>query len=110
MASQLTYRNKDKSSKTFKLGQVVLQRVLQLATGPGKSLQPSYTGPYTIVELDPDGSSARIEHLHTSTQVRAHFSNLEHLNYLPNYQKHPDKLRPTISTILTRKILRRQIL
>jgi hypothetical protein len=90
MASQLTYRNKDKSSKTFKLGQVVLQRVLQLATGPGKSLQPSYTGPYTIVELDPDGSSALIEHLHTSTQVRAHFSNLEHLNYLPNYQKHPD--------------------
>jgi hypothetical protein len=91
MSSQLTYRNKDKSAKRFQLGQIVLQRTLQLASGPGKALQPNYTGPYVIVELDSDGSSALIEHIHTNSQVRAHFSNLEHLNYLPNYQKYPDQ-------------------
>ena len=41
----LTYRNQKRTQKSFSTGQVVLQRQLQLATGPGKALQPKYSEP-----------------------------------------------------------------
>ena len=48
----LTYRNQKRQQKTFLPGQIVLQRQLQLATGPGKTLQPKFTGPYVILSID----------------------------------------------------------
>ncbi len=56
----------------------IVQRNLQLATGPGKAMQPKYNGPYVIVSLDEDGSSALLENMHSSKQVRAHFSNISY--------------------------------
>ena len=61
----ITYRNQNLHKKKFREGDVVLQRQLQLATGPGKAMQPSYQGPYVIVEIDDDQSSALIQHCET---------------------------------------------
>jgi hypothetical protein len=88
---KITYRNIHLKSKTFKPGQIVLQRNLQLATGPGKAMQPKYNGPYVIISIDKDQSSALLEHMHSNTQVRAHFSNITLLNYLPSYHKAPGR-------------------
>jgi hypothetical protein len=88
---KITYRNIHLKSKTFKPGQIDLQRNLQLATGPGKAMQPKYNGPYVIISIDKDQSSALLEHMHSNTQVRAHFSNITLLNYLPNYHKAPGR-------------------
>ncbi len=70
---------------------MVLQRQLQSATGPGKAMQPSYQGPYVIVEIDNDQSSALIQHLETKQHIRAHFLNITKLNYYPQHHKFPDK-------------------
>jgi len=91
MKSQLTYRNTRTMKKVFKVGEIVLQRQLQLAVGPGKAMQPRYQGPYVIIEIDKDQSSALIEHLETGQQVHAHFSNITLLNFYPSYNKFPDR-------------------
>jgi hypothetical protein len=91
MKQKITYRNIGVQKKTFMPGQVVVQRNLQLATGPGKAMQPKYNGPYVIVSLDKDGSSALLEHMHSNQQVRAHFSNISLLNYSPEYHRAPQK-------------------
>jgi hypothetical protein len=91
LKSKITYRNIGLKKKVFKPGQVVLQRNLQLATGPGKAMQPKYNGPYVIISIDKDESSALIEHMHTNQQVRAHFSNISLLNYLPQYHRTPGR-------------------
>jgi len=91
MKSKLTYRNQNLTTKTFRPGQLVLQRNLQLATGPGKAMQTKYNGPYIINLIDKDQSSALIEHMHTGQQVRAHFSNITLLNFLPQYHKAPNR-------------------
>ena len=80
----LTFRNKNKVQKSFSPGQVVLQRQLQLASGPGKALQPKYTGPYVINSIDKDASSCLIEHLHTGHETNSHFSNIKLLDYCPS--------------------------
>ena len=89
LKSKITYRNANLKHKIFKPGQVVLQRNLQLATGPGKAMQPKYNGPYVIISIDEDESSALIEHMHNNQQVRAHFSNITLLNYLPQFHRSP---------------------
>jgi hypothetical protein len=91
MKRNLTYRNKGLQKKVFKPGEIVLQRQLQFATGPGKAMQPKYQGPYVVIAIDKDLSSALIEHMHTNVQVRSHFTNMTHLNYCPQYHKYPDR-------------------
>jgi len=89
MQQKITYRNLNLKKKVFKEGQIVLQRNLQLATGPGKAMQPKYNGPYVVVSIDKDESSALLEHVHTGQQTRAHFSNITLLSYLPQYHRSP---------------------
>jgi len=89
--NKITYRNLGLKKKTFKQGQIVLQRNLQLATGPGKAMQPKYNGPYVIISIDKDEASAVLEHMHTNQQVRAHFSNITLFNYLPRYHRYPGR-------------------
>ena len=48
----LTYKNQKRVQKSFSPGQVVLQRQLQLATGPGKALQPKYNPPRSLTSLN----------------------------------------------------------
>jgi hypothetical protein len=103
MKSKLTYRNQNLSAKAFKPGQIVLQRNLQLATGPGKAMQTKYNGPYVVISIDKDQSSALIEHMHTGQQVRAHFSNISTLNFLPQYHKAPNRYDEELLQFLPEK-------
>ena len=103
MKQKLTYRNIGLKKKTFKPGEIVLQRNLQLATGPGKAMQTKYNGPYVIVSIDKDGSSALIEHMHSGQQVRAHFSNISHLNYAPDCHRAPSRYDETLLQYLPEK-------
>jgi hypothetical protein len=91
LQNKITYRNQGLKKKIFKPGQIVLQRNLQLATGPGKAMQPKYNGPYVVISIDKDEASALIEHVHTGQQVRAHFSNISLLNFLPQFHRSPGR-------------------
>jgi hypothetical protein len=74
-----------------------------LATGPGKAMQTKYNGPYVVVSIDKDQSSALIEHMHTGQQVRAHFSNISTLNFLPQYHKAPNRYDEELLQFLPEK-------
>ena len=76
-----SYKNAHRVAKEFKLGQIVAHRQLQLATGSAMGMKPKYTGPYTIIELNPDGCSATIEHLYTGHIMQAHFTNLQVISF-----------------------------
>jgi len=78
-----TYKNQSRISKTFELGQIVAHRQLQLATGPNMSMKPKFDGPYVINSFDEDGVSAKIAHMDTGYQMRAHFTNLMPINFDP---------------------------
>ena len=86
----LTYRNKNRATKTFKIGEVVLHKQLQLATGKNMGMKPKFTGPYVIVGLDKNAASAVIENLTTGRTMKAHFTNLQLFSYHPSFAKLPD--------------------
>ena len=78
-----TYKNVNRVKKVFQLGQIVGHRQLQVATGSAMSMKPRFTGPYTVEEILPDGSSAIIQHMHTGHVMKAHYSNLKLISYHP---------------------------
>ena len=80
----MTYRNLHRSTKSFKVGELVLHKSLQLATGSNMALKPRMLGPYCIIAIEKHGSSALIENMKTKKVSKAHFSNLQLLNYCPN--------------------------
>ena len=84
-----TYRNQSRIEKTFKPGQIVLHRQLQVSTGTGGALKPKFTGPYVIESIDKDESSATIEHLQTRQQIQAHFTNIQLFEYDPATSRLP---------------------
>ena len=93
---QRTFRNKSTVSKKFQLGELVLHRQLQVATSVGNSLTPRFTGPYVIVQLNNDNSTAIVEHTKTNHQVKAHFSNLQKLQFNPHQIRVPSSLGPNL--------------
>ena len=78
-----SYKNALRTSKQFKLGQIVSCKQLQVSTGPASKMQPQQTGPYVINVLLPDGCSALVEHLYTGDIKKEHFSNLQILSFHP---------------------------
>ena len=86
----LTYRNRNRATKTFQIGELVLHKQLQLATGRNMGMKPKFTGPFVIVGLDKHGSSAVIENLTTGRTMKAHFTNLQLFSYHPNFAKLPN--------------------
>ena len=94
-----TYRNQSRRTKKFNKGQLVLHRQLQVSTGAGGSLQPTFTGPYIIEEIRPQDSSATIEHMQTGRQMQAHFTNLQLFEFNPSTARLPGNFRELIDTI-----------
>ena len=76
-----SYKNVNRVLKEFKLGQIVAHRQLQLATGSAMGMKPKHTGPYIVVDINPDGCSATIEHLYTGHIMKAHFTNLQVISF-----------------------------
>jgi len=93
----ITYRNKSRRLKSFETGQLVLHRQLQVSTGTGGSLQPNFTGPYVIEQIEPQNSSAIIKHLHTNQTMHAHFTNLQLLEFDPIQTRVPSRFDDFIS-------------
>jgi hypothetical protein len=73
----LTYKNRNRATKTFQIGEVVFYKQLQCSTGKNSEMKLKFTGPYTIVGLDKNSSSAVIEKLTTGRAMKAHFTNLQ---------------------------------
>ena len=93
-----TYRNQSRRIKEFLKGQIVLHRQLQVSTGTGGSLQPTFTGPYVVEYIEPHKNSAIIEHMHTGRQMHAHFTNMQPFEFDPRLARTPsnlDKLIPS---------------
>ena len=103
MRNTLTYRNKDRKSKIFKPGQLVLHRQLQVSTGQGGAFKPSYTGPYVINHIDRDKSSAEIEHLQSGQCSQGHFTNLQLLQYDPTMTRLPNNFDEITEAFLPEK-------
>jgi hypothetical protein len=61
----------------FQIGEVVLHKQLQVATGTNMGMKPKFTGPYVITALDKHESSATIENLSNGRTMKAHFTNLQ---------------------------------
>jgi hypothetical protein len=83
----LTYQKKIQLTKTFQIGEVVLHKQLQVATGTNMGMKPKFTGPYVITALDKHESSATIENLSNVRTMKAHFTNLQLFSYHPNFSK-----------------------
>jgi hypothetical protein len=66
--------------KTFQIGEVVLHKQLQVATGTNMGMKPKFTA------LDKHESSATIKNL---SNGRTHFTNLQSFSYHPNFSKLP---------------------
>ena len=86
----LTYRNKNRSTKTFQIGEIVLHKQLQLATGPHMAMKPKFNGPYVIIALNKTESSAVIENLSNGRTMKAHFTNLQLFSYHPDFTRLPN--------------------
>ena len=82
-ARNRSYKNQSRVDKKFLLGQLVMHRQLQVATGSGMGTKPKFNGPYVILSFNDDGKSAILEHLHTNVQMRGHFTNMSVLNFHP---------------------------
>ena len=78
-----TYKNINRIIKEFLPGSLVLAKQLQVSTGRGSSFKPTFTGPYTIIHLNNDESTAVIEHMDTKHICKAHFSNLQKFVFQP---------------------------
>jgi len=85
----LTHRNKNRTSKDFRVGEVVLHKSLQLSTGTGGAMKPKMLGPFSIVAIEKNGSSALIENMQTKKVTKAHFTNLQLLNFNPRFNRLP---------------------
>ena len=72
-----TYKNANREIKKFELGSLCLQRQMQVSTGKGSDYKPKFIGPYVILQLNNDESTAMIEHLGTGRVSKAHFTNLQ---------------------------------
>jgi hypothetical protein len=59
-------------------------------------MKPKFIGPYTIVGLDKNGSSAIIEKLTTGRTMKAHFTNLQLFSYHPDFAKLPDNFEEVL--------------
>jgi hypothetical protein len=44
-------------------------------------MKPKHTGPYIIIDINPDGCSATIEHLYNGHIMKAHFTNLQVISF-----------------------------
>ena len=73
----LTYQNKNWSTKTFQIREVVPHKQLQVVTGTNKGMKPKFTSPYVITALDKHESSATIKNMSNGRTRKAHFTNLQ---------------------------------
>ena len=85
-----TYKNQNKNIKRFELGTLVLHKQLQASTGKSSKYKPLFTGPYSIVKLNTDKTTALLEHLHNGSIIKAHFTNMQKLYFNPKTNKLKD--------------------
>ena len=78
-----TYKNQTRTLKTFELGTLVNHKQLQVSTGKGSDYKPKFTGPYVIIKLNKDESTAICEHIRNGSTIKAHFTNLHKFNFTP---------------------------
>jgi len=84
-----TYKNKNRLLKEFKEGDLVLHKQLQASTGIGSKYKPLLTGPYSIIKINDDKCTAMLENLSNKNVIKAHFTNMQLLNF-PNFIKLKD--------------------
>jgi hypothetical protein len=85
-----SYKNKTKILKNFEIGALVLHKQLQASTGIASKYKPLYTGPYTILKINKDNCTAILEHLQTGRIIKAHFTNMQYLYYMPEISRLSD--------------------
>jgi hypothetical protein len=82
-----SYKNQNKTLKNFEIGTLVLHKQLQASTGTGSKFKPLYTGPYTILKINKDRCTAILEHLKSGKLIKAHFTNMQFLYYMPELSR-----------------------
>jgi len=95
-----TFKNAKRALKKFLPGSLVLQRQLQVSTGKGSDYKPKFTGPYIILSLNNDDSSAFVEHIKDGSISKAHFNNLQLLHFTPRRLPFNKKITDNLSILL----------
>ena len=106
----MTYRNRNRSVKTFAVGDVVLKRQTQVSVGPNSAIRPKFTGPYHIDSIRPQQSSADIVHYRTGKTLHCHFTELQKLYHDQQYSRLPDSFDSTMLEMLPDKYSRARYL
>ena len=99
----ITYRNKTRRQKKFEVGQIVIHRQLQVSTGTGGALKTTFTGPYVIEQLDSDGCSATLQHMHTGRLMQAHFTNIQRFEFNPSTARLPSNFDEPLAALIPEK-------
>ena len=99
----MTYRNRNKPSKPFEIGEAVLLRQHQVAVGPNGAVKAKFTGPYYIDSLNPDGCTCMVTHGRTGNTTSQHFSNLQKLYHDPEYSRLPSNFDDSVIQLLPDK-------
>ncbi|MGL6003482.1 reverse transcriptase domain-containing protein [Aeromonas sobria] len=98
-----TYKNQNKILKQFKIGSLVIHKQMQASTGSSSKYKPLFTGPYTILRINSDKCSALLEHLHHGNIIKAHFTNMQILNFDPEINKARDNFDENFLKMLEEK-------
>jgi hypothetical protein len=96
----MTYRNRNRSEKTFAVGDVVLKKQTQVSVGPHSAVRTKFTGPYHIDSIRPQNSSADIVHYQTGRTLHCHFSELQKLYHDQEYARLPESFDSTMLQML----------
>jgi hypothetical protein len=80
----------------FKRGDIVINRITQVAVGPNSATQSKFDGPYVILETYPDRLQALMENMNTKRSVKAHYSNIQRLKFNPQHNRVPENLDDSI--------------
>jgi hypothetical protein len=99
-ARVMTYRNRNKPSKTFAVGDTVLLRQHQVAVGPHGAVRAKFTGPYYIDSLNPDGCTCMVTHGRTGVTTSQHFTSLQKLFQNPEYSRLPSNFDDSVMQLM----------
>ena len=82
-----TFKNKNTKMKEFPVGTLVLHRQLQASTGTSSKYKPMFTGPYIVIKVNKDRSTAILQNLRNERLIKAHFTNMQSLYYAPEINR-----------------------
>ena len=101
--AQRTYKNKSRELKSFKIGQLVLHRQMQLATSSANAFNPIFEGPHIIIDVNNAHGTCTLEHLVTGEICKSHFTNIQLMYFNPGLSRLTDNFTEDLFDLIPLK-------